>query len=127
VALQGVERPNRRGPEWCDPATKTHINDDAAQYYDYALSFVLLFQLHDHVAREILKEDPRNTCYFGRKEVGEFLRKVLAPGATADWRKLLQDATGSGLSAKAMLTYFEPLTAWLAAQNKGRKATLPEL
>mgnify|MGYP001954371623 CR=1 FL=1 len=63
-----------------ESATKTHINDDAAQYYDYALSFVLLFQLHDHIAREILGEDPHDTLYSGREDVGRFLASVLEPG-----------------------------------------------
>ena len=40
---QGIEPPSVRGEEYCDAATKTHINDDAAQYYDYALSYVILF------------------------------------------------------------------------------------
>ena len=35
---QGLAPPAPRGEEFCDPATKTHIIDDPAQYYDYALS-----------------------------------------------------------------------------------------
>jgi peptidyl-dipeptidase A len=82
--------------------------------------------LHDHIAKEILKQDPRNTDYWGSKETGKFLTKILSPGATVDWRKLMQDELGSGISAKAMLEYFEPLYKWLKEQNKGRKYTLPE-
>ena len=48
-----ARRPARRA--FTDAATKTHINDDPAQYYDYALSYALLFQLHDHIATT----DPR--------------------------------------------------------------------
>ncbi len=124
---QGIAPPTARGEEWCDAATKTHINDDPAGYYDYALSFVLLFQLHDHIAREILHESPRDTNYYGRKDVGDFLKSILRPGGSADWRQLLRDKTGSDLSAKAMLSYFEPLRAYLAQINKGRKATLPPM
>ena len=36
----------------CDACTKTHINDDAAQYYDYALATVIKFQLHDHICTQ---------------------------------------------------------------------------
>src|SRR5690606_40682991 len=36
---QGISAPGVRGEEYCDAASKTHINDDAAQYYDYALSY----------------------------------------------------------------------------------------
>jgi peptidyl-dipeptidase A len=124
---QGIAPPSARGEEFCDAATKTHINDDPAGYYDYALSFVLLFQLHDHIAREILHESPRDTNYYGRKEVGTFLRSILTPGESADWRELLREKTGSDLSAKAMLSYFEPLRAYLAEVNRGRASTLPSL
>jgi len=124
---QGIAPPAPRGEEWCDAATKTHINDDAAQYYDYALSSLILFQLHDHIAREILREDPHDTLYFSRPEVGRFLARLLEQGATEDSGELLRRATGGELSAQAMLDYFEPLRLWLVEQNQGRTATLPEL
>lgn len=121
---QGVVPPSNRGEEYCDAATKTHINDDAAQYYDYALSYVILFQLHDHIAKNILKQDPRATNYWGNKEVGEFLKSIMYPGASEDWRKVLKEKTGEDLNAKAMLSYFEPLMAHLKEVNKGRKYTM---
>jgi peptidyl-dipeptidase A len=124
---QGIVPPNDRSADLCDAATKTHVIDDAAQYYDYAMSYVLLFQMHDHIAREILHQDPHATNYYGSKEVGAFLRKLLTPGATRDWRELTREATGSDLSAQALLRYFEPLTAYLQEQNRGRTYTLPEL
>ncbi len=124
---QGIAPPEPRGEKFCDAATKTHVNDDPAGYYDYALSYVLLFQLHDHIATKILHEDPRDTNYYGRKDVGEFLHSILAPGMTVDWRELLRAKTGSDLSAKPMLRYFEPLMAWLEEANEGRVATLDEL
>lgn len=126
--FQGIVPPDPAraavGAPFNDAATKTHVNDDAAQYYDYALSNVLLFQLHDHIAREILGEDPRDTNYYGRREVGDFLRTILAPGATVDGNELLREATGEGLSARAMLDYFAPLMDWLRQQNAGRTHTL---
>ena len=125
---QGIVPPSERtAPEYCDAATKTHINDDAAQYYDYALSYVLLFQLHDHIARNILHQDPHATNYYGSKEVGAFLTSILSPGGTRDWRELTKEATGSDVSAQPMLRYFEPLMAYLQEQNKGRTHTLPDL
>ncbi len=123
---QGIEPPSERGPEYCDAASKTHINNDAAQYYDYALSYALLFQFHNHIAREILKQDPRNTNYYGSKEVGDFLYGVLSPGATKDWRVLLEESTGQAMSAKPMLEYFAPLTEYLKELNEGRDYALPE-
>ena len=124
---QGIAPPTPRGEEFCDAATKTHVNDDPAQYYDYALSYVLLFQLHDHIARELLHEDPRDTNYYGQKDVGTFLRSILEPGSSVDWRELLIEKTGSPLSAKPMLRYFEPLMVWLAKENAGRTATLGDI
>lgn len=123
---QGIVPPSPRGEEYCDAATKTHINDDPAQYYDYALSYVLLYQLHNHIAKEILHQDPRATNYYGHKEVGDFIRKIMQPGASKDWREVLKESTGDELNAKAMLDYFQPLVNWLKEQNKGRKYTLPE-
>lgn len=123
---QGIVPPSERGEAFCDASTKTHINDDAAQYYDYALSTVLMFQLHQHISEKILKQDPTATNYYGNKEVGDFLTKIMYPGASRNWRDVLKEATGEDMNAKAMLRYFEPLMSWLKKQNKGRKYTLPE-
>lgn len=121
---QGIVPPSVRGEQYCDAASKTHINDDAAQYYDYAISFVILFQLHNYIATKILHEDPHATDYYGHKEVGDFLRSILSPGASMDWRKLMHDTLGEEISAKAMLNYFEPLMQYLKKVNKGRKYTI---
>lgn len=123
---QGIEAPAPRGETYADATTKTHIIDDPGQYYDYALSFLILFQLHDHIARNILGQDPRATNYYGSKEVGDFLRTLLSPGAKADWQQLLRETTGSELSARPMLTYFAPLMDYLQRENAGRTYTLPE-
>ncbi|WP_053975451.1 M2 family metallopeptidase [Mangrovimonas xylaniphaga] len=123
---QGMVPPSERGEEFCDAASKTHINDDAAQYYDYAISYILLFQFHDHIAKNILHQDPHATNYFGSKDVGTFLRGVLETGANNDWRELLKSSVGSEMSAKPMLDYFAPLMDYLKEQNKGRTYTLPE-
>ena len=124
---QGIVPPNERGGDLCDPSTKTHINNDAAQYYDYGLANALLFQLHLHIAKNILNEDPHNTNYFGRTDVGEFLKKILTPGASVDWRQLMQETVGEDLNARAMLEYFDPLYQWLQEENKNRTHTLPEV
>ncbi|MFT7297438.1 MAG: peptidyl-dipeptidase A [Sphingobacteriales bacterium] len=121
---QGIVPPTDRGEEYCDASSKTHINNDAAQYYDYALSYVLLFQLHNHIAKNFLDGNPRATNYYGNKEIGKFLHKMLYPGASTDWRELLKETTGEELGAQAMLDYFEPLMDYLREQNKGRKHTI---
>jgi peptidyl-dipeptidase A len=123
---QGIVPPTERGEQFADGLTKTHINDDPAQYYDYALSYALLFQLHDHIARNILKQDPHDTNYWGSRETGDFLRTIMAPAASRDWRDVLRESTGRPLDARAMVDYFAPLTTWLREQNRGRTHTLPE-
>lgn len=124
---QGVAPPSERGEEFCDAASKTHINNDPAQYYDYAVSVILLFQFHDHIAREILGQDPHATNYFGSKAAGDFLWSIMETGASGDRRSILRDKLGGGLSARAMLDYFQPLMDWLQEQNQGREHTLGEL
>ena len=124
---QGVIPPTPRGEEYCDAASKTHISDDAAQYYDYALSFVILFQLHDHIAAKILAQDPHATNYYGNVEVGKFLDGIMRPGASRNWREVLREQTGEDLSARAMLKYFEPVREYLKQANAGREHTLEEL
>lgn len=123
---QGIEPPSPRDEHYCDAATKTHINDDAAQYYDYALSYVILFQLNKHIAKDILHQSITSNNYFGNKEVGNFLKEIMRPGASKDWREVLKSTTGEELNGTAMLEYFGPLLEWLKVQNKGRKYTLPE-
>jgi peptidyl-dipeptidase A len=119
--FQGVAPPEPRGEEFCDAATKTHISDDPAQYYDYAMAFVIKYQLHDYIARNILKQDPRRCNYYGNKEVGKFLWDLLRLGATRDWRQVMREKTGEQLSTRAMRQYFQPLEAHLEKENAGRQ------
>lgn len=124
---QGIAPPSPRGEAFTDAATKTHINNDPAQYYDYALSNALLFQLHAHIASEILEQDPHDTDYYGSRETGDFLRRLMAPGGTRPWRDVLRETTGRELDGRAMEEYFAPLLEWLRERNGGRSHTLPEL
>jgi peptidyl-dipeptidase A len=117
---QGIEPPEPRGEEFCDACTKTHISDDPAQYYDYAMAFVIKYQLHTYIAKNILKQDPRNCNYYGNKEVGDFLWEILRLGATRDWREVIREKTGEEVSTRAMLEYFAPLLEYLKKENEGR-------
>lgn len=119
--FQGIEPPATRGEEFCDAATKTHINDNPAYYYSYAFATVLKFQLHDHIARNILKQPPQRCNYAGNKAIGKFLRGIMEKGGTEDWRKVLREATGENLSTRAMVEYYKPLLGWLEEQNRGRQ------
>lgn len=105
-------------PALCDACTKTHINDDPGSYYDYAIATVIKYQLHEHIAKKILKQDPRSCNYYGNKEVGAFLQQIMAEGATRPWRDVLRDATGEELSTRAMIEYYAPLHKWLEKENR---------
>lgn len=123
---QGIVPPAARGENYCDAATKTHINDDPAGYYDYSIANVLLFQFHSFIADSILHQDPHATNYWGNKGVGDFLKKVMYPGASVDWRAHLEASIHSQMSAKPMVDYFAPLMAYLKKVNAGRNYSLPE-
>jgi peptidyl-dipeptidase A len=118
--FQGVVPPGGRDPELCDACTKTHINDDPAEYYDYALATLIKFQLHDHICTKILKQDVRACDYSGNKDVGAFLKSILSLGATRDWRKVIKDATGEPISPRALMAFYAPLVQDLAKRNAGK-------
>ncbi len=118
--FQGVEPPVARGEEFCDAATKTHINDAPAYYHNYAFAQIFKYQLNDYIARKILKQPPQSCNYSNNPAVGAFMKSIMEKGATSDWRKVLKDATGEDFSTRAMLDYYAPLMKWLEEQNKGR-------
>ncbi len=119
--FQGIEPPSPRSEEFCDAATKTHINDNPAYYYNYAFATVFKFQLHHYIALKILHQPPQSCNYADNKEVGAWLNNILKKGGTEDWRKVLKEATGEDISTRAMMDYFKPLMSWLEEQNKGRQ------
>jgi len=119
--FQGVTPPEPRGERFCDAATKTHINDDPAQYYDYAIATVLKYQLHEKICRDVLKQDPHACNYYGNRAVGDFLRGILEQGGMRPWREVIRDATGSDLSTRPMVAYFQPLLEDLKKANAGRQ------
>jgi peptidyl-dipeptidase A len=123
ATYQGVEPPEPRGEEFCDAATKTHINDDPAQYYDYALASLIKYQLHTYIAKNILHQDPHECNYYGNKEVGAWLWGLLSLGATKDWREVIKEKTGEEISPKAMLEYFQPVMEYLQRENAGHNTS----
>ena len=122
---QRIQPPSPRGEEYCDACTKTHVIDDAAQYYDYALASLIRFQLHDHIARQILHQDPHNCNYYGNKEVGKWLWEILSLGATRDWRQVMREKTGEEISPRALVEYFKPLAEYLEKANSESGAGVP--
>lgn len=122
---QGIVPPSERDETHADAASKTHITNDAAEYYDYAFSHAILFQLHGRIATEILQQDPHDTDYWGDRDVGRFLEGIMREGATRPWEEILEDATGRDLDGRAVVEYFAPLMDWLRDENGGRVHTLP--
>jgi peptidyl-dipeptidase A len=120
---QGIAPPPGRAqdPTACDACTKTHIIDDPAGYYDYAVATVVKHQLHDHICRRIVGADPHACNYYGNKTVGDFLTGILRKGATEDWRKVIEEATGEPLSTRAMVEYYAPLRRWLDKEERRRR------
>ncbi|AKD01925.1 M2 family metallopeptidase [Pontibacter korlensis] len=120
---QGIT-PSAIGKDSIDPVTLAGIQTGATPSYDHALSCVIMFQLQEHLAKHVLKQDLYTANYYGSKAVGGFLYTIMASGATADWKELLEEKTGESISARAMVTYFQPLLVYLKEKNKGRKYTL---
>ena len=120
--MQGIEPPSPRGEEFCDAATKTHINDNPAYYYNYAFATVFKFQLHDYIARKILHQPPQSCNYADNKEVGDLAEQH---SEERQHGRLAQSVEGSDRRR-----YFHPRhgrilqttpMAWLEEQNKGRQ------
>jgi len=123
---QGIVPAGPRGEEYCDAASKTHTTTTPAYYYNYAIARVLQYQFHQYIADSILHQDPRATNYWGQKDVGAFLKKIMRPGASIPWQENLRTNIHSNISAKAMMDYFKPLLNYLQRINSGRNYTLPE-
>ena len=124
-AYQGIAPPAPRDERYADAASKTHITNDPAEYYDYAISHAILFQLHDRIARDLLGQHPHDTDYFGNRAVGDFLSGLMRTGATLPWEDVLEEWTGRPLDGRAIAEYFDPLLEWLRRENAGRRHTLP--
>jgi peptidyl-dipeptidase A len=118
---QGIVPPSNRGEEYCDASTKTHINDNPAYYYNYAVAKLVQYQLHNYISKNVLKQNPHNANYYNSKETGQYLMSILDKGKTVDWRSFIKEKTGEELSANGMLEYFQPLMDWLKKENAGRK------
>lgn len=126
ATYQGIAPPSKRGEDYCDAVTKMHVNSYPAEYYDYPISTILMYQLNEHISNEILHQDPRNPNYYGNKKVGAFLYEMMEKGGGKNWKEALKNKLGSEMSAKAMVNYFEPLRKYLKKINKGRTYTLPD-
>jgi peptidyl-dipeptidase A len=89
---QMLKRPgDRKQPDW---AAKIHVALVPVYYHNYQLGHLLAAQLHDRLQAEA-------GGIVGRPEAGSWLiERVFAPGASLDWRKLVERAAGGPLNPR---------------------------
>ena len=96
---QMIKRPaDRNQPDW---ASKIHIATSPCYYHNYLLGELLASQFNNYIASTVLKSDDFGQSYFGKKEVGDYLKEfVFTPGARYNWNEMIEKATGEKLTAK---------------------------
>jgi peptidyl-dipeptidase A len=121
LQYQGITPPSERGPDSFDPGAKFHIPGNTP-YARYFLARILQFQFYKAACEQAGWTGPLHRCsFYGNKEVGAKLNKMLEMGASKPWPDALEAFTGNReIDGSAMLAYFQPLAAWLEQQNKGK-------
>lgn len=121
LQYQGIVPPVARDESRFDPGGKYHIPGNTP-YARYFLARILQFQFYKAACDQAGWKGPLHRCsFFGNKEVGARLNKMLEMGASKPWPEALQAFTGTReMSGKAMVDYFAPLKTWLDQQNKGK-------
>lgn len=118
---QGVKAPVARSEKDFDAGAKYHV-PGGVPYSRYFLAHVLQFQFYREMCKMSGHQGPLHRCtFYGNKEVGEKLNKMLELGASKPWQDALEAMTGQReMDASAVQEYFAPLKAWLDEQNVGR-------
>lgn len=121
LKYQGVVAPVARDETRFDPGAKYHIPGNVP-YTRYFLARLLQFQFYKAACDQAGWKGPLHRCsFYGNKEVGARLNKMLEMGASKPWPDALQAFTGTReISGKPMMEYFAPLKKWLDQQNKGQ-------
>jgi peptidyl-dipeptidase A len=121
LKYQGVVAPVARDETRFDPGAKYHIPGNVP-YTRYFLARLLQFQFFKAACDQAGWKGPLHRCsFYGNKEVGARLNKMLEMGASKPWPDALQAFTGTReISGKPMMEYFAPLKKWLDQQNKGQ-------
>lgn len=119
---QGVAPPVARGEGDFDPAAKYHVAANVP-YTRYFLARILQFQFYRAMCQAAGHQGPLHDCsFYGSKQAGAKLWKMLQLGASKPWPDALEAMTGQRqMDAGALLEYFRPLQAFLRAQNQGQK------
>ncbi|HEX4911753.1 MAG TPA: M2 family metallopeptidase [Permianibacter sp.] len=118
---QGVKAPVARSEADFDAGAKYHV-PGGVPYSRYFLAHVLQFQFYREMCKMAGHQGPLHRCtFYGNKEVGERLNKMLEMGASKPWQDALEAMTGQReMDATAVQEYFAPLKTWLDEQNIGR-------
>ena len=116
---QRVAPPVDRTEADFDAGAKNHIPTNVP-YARYFLARVYQFQFFKAMCDASGYKGPLNRCsFYGSKEAGAKLQKMLQAGQSQTWQQTLKEMTGTDhLDAQPMLDYFAPLYAWLKEQNK---------
>src|SRR5213594_1913073 len=123
LKYQGVVPPAERSEADFDPGAKYHVAGNVP-YTRYFLAFIYEFQFYRAMCRASGFSGPLNRCtFFGSKEAGAKLNKMLEMGQSKPWPEAMEALTGQRQAdAGAILESFAPLKKWLDEQNKGMKA-----
>lgn len=121
LKYQGIVPPVARDETRFDAGGKYHVAGSVS-YTRYFLARLLQFQFYKAACDQAGWKGPLHRCsFYGNKEVGARLNKMLEMGASKPWPDALEAFTGSReISGKAMAEYFAPLKKWLDQQNKGQ-------
>ena len=122
LKYQGVVPPVERSEADFDPGAKYHVAGNVP-YMRYFLADIYEFQFYRVMCRESGYKGPLNRCtFFGSKEAGAKLNKMLEMGQSKPWPDAMEALTGQReADASAIIEYFAPLKRWLDEQNKGMK------
>ena len=122
LQYQGIVPPADRPADAFDPGAKFHIPGNTP-YARYFLARILQFQFYKAACDQAGWKGPLHRCsFYGSKDVGAKLNKMLEMGASKPWPDALEAFTGSReIDGTAMIAYFKPLMTWLEEQNKGKK------
>ena len=121
LQYQGIVPPVARSEKDFDPGAKYHVPGNVP-YARYFLAAIHQFQFYRAMCNAAGHTGPLYQCsFYGSKEAGAKLAKVLEAGASRPWTVTLEEFTGEkGLDASAIMEYFQPLKVWLDRQNAGK-------
>jgi peptidyl-dipeptidase A len=121
LKYQGVVPPVARTEAEFDPGAKYHVAGNVP-YTRYFVASILQFQFYRAMCKAAGHTGPLYSCsFYGSKEAGAKLAKLLEAGQSRPWPEVLYEMTGERtLDASAMVEYFQPLKTWLDKQNAGK-------